>query len=408
MQVDIQALGTYNSLAREGAGRAAESLSMLTGVETSVDVTRLSLAKSADLQQTLSEWDMTGVHIGFDGGLAGDALLVFEQGTADHLLGEVLPRLLDRDSVGREGITEVGNIVTSGFLDGWADYLGTTIDIEPPEYVGPARAAELVQSEDAAVAGEHLFAFESHLGALDEDVSFHLYLLPERESFARLLREGDGDGAAVDVEKLSTFNRLAAKGAEGASETMTTMTGMDTAVDVSRLSFVPIEDAPSHVGDDRYVGVVLELDGTPSGYVAILFDEPSARNIAAALLPTEPDDAFEGMTRSALEEIGNVMTSGFIDGWANVLETTIDHSPPSFVHDMGSALVDPIAARLGRTQEHAFIVDTVIRTDDREVGCDIYVLPEADELSAALRSIEADQPLDTEPRSFAGMKNGEM
>lgn len=401
MQVDIEALGTYNDLARQGAEQAAESLSMLTGVQTTVEITRLSLVEGTDLARALRDSTLTGVRIAFEGGLAGDTLLVFEEASARRLREDVLPRLLDQESVGQEGLTEVGNIVTGGFLDGWADFLGTTIDIEPPDYVGPATASETVVADREE---QFLFAFESQLSTVAEELTFQLYLLPDRASFARLLEEGSEREAAIDVEQLATFNRLAAKGAEGASDHMTSMTGIETDVEVSELSLVPIEDTPAHVGNEHYAGVVLELDGTPSGYIAILFDEPSARAIASSVLPSEPD-GFDGMTESAIKEVGNVMTSGFIDGWANVLGSTIDQSPPRFVHDMGHAVVDPIAARLGQTQKHAFIVDTVIRTDDREVGCDIYVLPEAAELTEALDRIEAGQPLDTEPRSFSGMKN---
>jgi len=46
------------------------------------------------------------------------------------------------------------------------------------------------------------------------------------------------------------------------------------------------------------------------------------------------------MERSAIQEIGNVMTSGFIDGWANVLQTRIDISTPEFTFGPGSGMVD--------------------------------------------------------------------
>jgi chemotaxis protein CheY-P-specific phosphatase CheC len=120
-------------------------------------------------------------------------------------------------------------------------------------------------------------------------------------------------------------------------------------------------------------------------------------------------DGFGDMDRSALEEVCNVMTSGFIDGWANVLGTTIDHSPPEFVSAMGSAVLDPVAARLGRTQEHAFVVDTLIRTEESEVDCDIYVLPDADALTRELSSLDTDRmhKLDQEA-SFARIENGEL
>jgi chemotaxis protein CheC len=94
------------------------------------------------------------------------------------------------------------------------------------------------------------------------------------------------------------------------------------------------------------------------------------------------------MEQSAVKELGNIMTSGFIDGWANVLESSIDHSPPEFVSDMGSSIMSPIVGRMARTQEHAFLLDSMIHTDgDGSFHCEILALPDGSELREVLREL---------------------
>jgi chemotaxis protein CheC len=100
--------------------------------------------------------------------------------------------------------------------------------------------------------------------------------------------------------------------------------------------------------------------------------------------------SFDGLARSAMEEIGNVMTSSFVDGWANVLDTTIDISTPRFVHDMGSAVAESVVARLGRTQANAILFDATLRADDRAFDCEIYALPDETELRAMLDDLDPD------------------
>jgi chemotaxis protein CheC len=177
------------------------------------------------------------------------------------------------------------------------------------------------------------------------------------------------------------------EGAEQASADISAMTGTDTVVDVSRLSFVPIEGVPMQLDDSTRVGVVLEFMGVPSGYIAILFDEASSEQIASALLPGS--EADEAMRQSAIQEIGNIITSGFLDGWANRLETTIEISPPKFVHDLGPAIIDPLATELAQAQDYAFLIDSTIRTDADEFTCDIYALPNQVELRQALEQLTA-------------------
>ena len=408
MRIDINSLETYNRLAREGAEQAADSLGGLTGVETFVEVTKVNLLSAADLQRALTDGEFAGVRIRFEGGLAGQTVLAFDRDSIKTLTEQVLPRLLggSTDELGRSGVKEVGNIVTSGFIDGWADYLGTPIDISTPQFVGDGDAGDLL-ADVPVEAEEYAFVFESQLGAVEEAVGFQLFMLPERDSVAEVIA-ADGGNEALPLDKLVAFDRMTAKGAEGASDHMTTMTGLDTQVDVTKLSFVPVHEAPQQVGDDQRYGTVFELEGL-SGFLVILFDETSAESIADAMVPMDTGDGFGDMDRSALEEVCNVMTSGFIDGWANVLGTTIDHSPPEFVSAMGSAVLDPVAARLGRTQEHAFVVDTLIRTEESEVDCDIYVLPDADALTRELSSLDTDRmhKLDQEA-SFARIENGEL
>ncbi|PSQ42250.1 chemotaxis protein CheA, partial [Halobacteriales archaeon SW_7_68_16] len=141
----------------------------------------------------------------------------------------------------------------------------------------------------------------------------------------------------------------------------------------------------------------VEFDGYPSGYLMILFDEESAINIAEEMMPMEPEgEGFTSMHESAIEEMGNIMTSGFVDGWANVLQTSVDHTPPRLVHDMGRSIVDPLAAQVAQDQEHAFIIDSEMRTDDIAFGAEIHALPNETELREALETLHVDRADQTE------------
>ena len=129
----------------------------------------------------------------------------------------------------------------------------------------------------------------------------------------------------------------------------------------------------------------------------ILFDEESAMNVAEALMPMEPDgDGFTSMHESAIEEMGNIMTSGFVDGWANVLQTSVEHTPPKVVHDMGQAIMDPLAAQVGQHQSHAFIIESRMQTDDLDFSCEIHALPNDEELRAALENLDVERKDETE------------
>ena len=390
MYVDIQSLETFSRLAAEGASTAADSLGQLTGTDVYVEVTDVTLMAAGDLRETFAGREFVGVEVGLEGGIVGQTVMAFERDAAEVLLEKLMPGSgsVDDESFARSGVQEAGNIMTSGFIDGWADHLGVGIDMTPPSYVR-ATGTDILPGNAFDEDRSGVFMFESRIRSLNDELEFTIYMLPEYAGFTDMLQRTEGGSSpAIPVEKLPEFNQMTKQGATSAADNITMMTGTETDVEVSRLRFVPIQDVPSEVGDTTVAGTIFELHGRPSGYLAILFDEASAEEVAQGMIPTETEPGIGEMERGALRELGNIMTSGFIDGWANVLETSIEHTPPQFIHDMGSAVMDPLVSRLGRTQEHAFIIDSTVRTPDDDVRCDIYALPDQHELAEALDQID--------------------
>ncbi|MDS0298526.1 chemotaxis protein CheC [Halogeometricum sp. S1BR25-6] len=395
MNLDVQSLRTFSRLAHSGAERAAGSLSQLTGVETFVKVTKIEVSTRSDVEREFREQDLVTVHIGFNGGIDGRIILAFDREEAVQLVDALVPGAADHPGgeMATSGLKELGNIMLGGFLDGWADYLDTSIDITTPTFVDiqTEGALEDITGDSGfrmATGKDHVLAFRNQLDTDDQQVGFHIYMLPTHDSIETISNvAGDGGVGSVPIETFTSFSGMISDGAEQASDDLTAMTGMESVVEVSRLSFVPIEAVPMQLTDATRKGVVLEFMGTPSGYIAILFDEASADSVADALMPGMEADA--AMQQSAIQEIGNIVTSGFIDGWANALETTIDISPPTYVDDIGSAIIDPLATELAQEQEYAFLIDSAIRTANDEFTCDIYALPNEAELREALDRLAA-------------------
>jgi chemotaxis protein CheY-P-specific phosphatase CheC len=404
MNLDVESLRTFSDLAQSGAEEAADSLATLTGFDARVAVTKVEMSTRSDVRRQFRERDLVSVHIGFSGGIEGRTILAFDRERAVSLVDALVPGASDDPDgdLATSGLKELGNIMLGGFIDGWADFLGESIDITTPTYVeldsdrsledviaasGDGPAGELdpgASLTDHRTDTSHILAFRNQLETVDEEAGFYIYMLPTRGSVQRIV-DATGQDDGLPVETFTSFSRMVTEGSAQASEDLTAMTGIDTNVDVSRLSFVPIESVPMQLTDEARRGVVLEFTGTPSGYIAILFDPESAESVADALMPGI--DADPAMRQSAIQEIGNIVTSGFLDGWANTLETTIDISTPTYVDDIGSAIVDPLVTELAQTQEYAFLIDSAIATPDETFTCDIYALPDERELRSAFEQL---------------------
>jgi len=195
----------------------------------------------------------------------------------------------------------------------------------------------------------------------------------------------------IDIRKLRLFNQMAKAGANTVADHMSQMTGLETEMEITKINFLDIADIETHLGRDPQVGVHIQLVQPPHGYVLILFDERSAKQLAHVMMGGDPRAAdekaeFTSMEQSAVQEIGNIMTSGFIDGWANVLNTTIDISTPTFVHQPGSGIVRELVG--GSEDEMALVFDSHIHATDSDINAKVYTFPELEKLVALMNRIK--------------------
>ena len=120
------------------SGRAAASLSQLTGHRVLLDVPQVTIHNVEDLQEALRAVvrdEVASVHQIFSGAVDGDALLVLDHNGA-AMLKELLtdePALpLSIDASAREVLTEVGNILLNACLGTFGNILKVQVSFSVP------------------------------------------------------------------------------------------------------------------------------------------------------------------------------------------------------------------------------------------------------------------------------------
>jgi len=195
----------------------------------------------------------------------------------------------------------------------------------------------------------------------------------------------------LDIRKLALFNKMAKEGGNTVADHLSQMTGMETEMEITKINFIDIPDIKTHVGDEKLIGISIELQEPPHGHILFLLDYENAKTLAQGMLGdmggADPEQSgFTDMERSAIEEIGNIMTSGFIDGWANVLDTTIDMGTPTFTYGPGSGMVDELVGN--RDSDMALMFDSRIHALDANIDVTVYTFPQLEELVDLMQEIE--------------------
>ena len=194
MQLTTQQADALGELINIGFGRAAASLSRLTGHRVLLDAPHVTLCEMSALAGELRpfvEGDLATVHQVFGGPVSGDALLVLDERSAG-LLKELLtgepPLPLAIDASAREVIGEVGNILLNACLGMFGNLLQVQVSFSVPHVT--------------------LEALESVLASFVVEREGIRYALVVRAGFR--LRSGSVTGHLIVVLGVASISRLVA------------------------------------------------------------------------------------------------------------------------------------------------------------------------------------------------------
>jgi len=200
-------------------------------------------------------------------------------------------------------------------------------------------------------------------------------------------------GLEVDVRKLDLFNKMAKEGSGTVADHLTQLTGVDASVRTSRINFLDIGDVKTHLGSAEKIGIYVELTEPPGGYVLFVLGPDGGKRLAGQMIGSVSDDeGISAMEQSALQEIGNIMTSGFIDGWANVLDTTIDMTTPTLVVDDTSTIIDSMGG--WPDSDLVFVIDSNIVAEGADIDLTVYTFPQLQDLVDLIQDIDLDTDIE--------------
>ncbi|WP_302082485.1 chemotaxis protein CheC [Salinibaculum rarum] len=201
----------------------------------------------------------------------------------------------------------------------------------------------------------------------------------------------------VDVRKLDLFNKISKEGSRRVADSLSQMTGIDARIHVSMLNFLAIEDVKTHLGHEKKVGIHVELTESPHGYVLFMLTPRDSKRLAQLMLPGDGGDTGSGFTdmeRSAIQEIGNIMTSGYIDGWANVLDTTIDMGTPEFTFGPAHKIIQKMGG--WPDEDMVFVLDSKIVAGGEDIDLTVYTFPRLRELVDLVQKIDVETDIETD------------
>ena len=187
-------------------------------------------------------------------------------------------------------------------------------------------------------------------------------------------------------------------GAGNAATSLSQMLGKErVSIDVPDVRYVDTDKVAASLGEGKqmFCAVGFTISGGFDAWLLVLFEEKSARRLAAALLgkPVPSDDSKEPLdlaARSALDETGNIVASSFVSGLGRLTNRRIMPSVPFSGVDRAEAAVDHVLGAMGIAAGRSIVCRTDFTTRGTRIQGHLLLLPERQSLQGILAAFGID------------------
>jgi chemotaxis protein CheC len=215
------------------------------------------------------------------------------------------------------------------------------------------------------------------------------------------LNEGDKDmtnkqkeGIRVelnDVQK-DALRELGNIGASHAATTLSTMLNTPIMLNVPEIGIIDFDEISRQLTHENSAMVVFTMEGqmAKAGYVVLHVPRESVVLMTSIMLglPIDPTRDLNEMDESAINEIGNIMVSAFLDGTAELLGIIMLPSPPRTIFDFPKKVFDLIIQESNILYDNVVFFRTELICDEHELNLNIFMLPNPPVLQEIVRMLE--------------------
>jgi chemotaxis protein CheC len=185
--------------------------------------------------------------------------------------------------------------------------------------------------------------------------------------------------------ELDALRELANIGSGTAATALSSMLGRSIDVTVPSALALPLAEAVEEVGHPaaEATGVVLPIVGELDAIVLMIFTERDAAQVCA-LLGVE---AGTELGQSALNEVGNIVGTAYINALAAITGLAIEPAPPQGATDMLGAIVETVLAQNAAAHDLALLLDSDLLVENEACSFSFVLVPTAESVGELLKRL---------------------
>lgn len=156
---------------------------------------------------------------------------------------------------------------------------------------------------------------------------------------------------------------------------------------VPAINIVPFDDIFSSIGGDEIVvGVIVRILGDTPGNILFIFEKDTALDLVETLTG-QKEEYLSEMGNSVICEIGNIISSSYMNAIAKFTNLCIMPSVPAVTYDMLGAILSTTFIESGQFDDYVLDIETLFIENNSEISGHFYYVPMPGSLEKILSTL---------------------
>ncbi|MBU3180674.1 chemotaxis protein CheC [Clostridium psychrophilum] len=195
------------------------------------------------------------------------------------------------------------------------------------------------------------------------------------------------DYSELSSIQLDVLQEVGNIGAGNAATALSELLNEKVDMSVPAVNIVPFDDIFSEIGVEKVVvGVIVRVIGDIPGNILFTLDKDVALNMISSLLGEKQEQITE-IGNSALCEVGNIVSSSFMNAISKLTNLAVRPSVPAVALDMMGAILSTTFIESGQFDEYVLDLETHFLRANAKISGHFYYIPMPGSLEKIFNSL---------------------
>ncbi|MBU3190720.1 chemotaxis protein CheC [Clostridium bowmanii] len=195
------------------------------------------------------------------------------------------------------------------------------------------------------------------------------------------------DYSELSAMQLDVLQEVGNIGAGNAATSLSELLNEKVDMAVPSVNIIPFDDIFSEIGvEEVVIGVIVRVLGDIPGNILFTFEKEAALKIISTLMGEKQEQITE-IGSSALCEIGNIISSSYMNAISKLTNLTLLPSVPAVALDMMGAILSTTFIESGQFDEYVLDLETQFLQENQKVSGHFYYIPMPGSLEKILNSL---------------------